>query len=134
MTAPGTHFGMALQVHIREQSIEEELYNLILRFEDGREMVMPASRHALRSLWAYLTKILYPRASDQLTERIETVRRTALDIPEDAAYVIIAEPHARMDEVIILACLSRQQPWTVFISQELGHDLWTKLEDYLDQV
>jgi len=118
---------------IRIRSSGEGLYLLTARTEGDDSAALLATEEALRSLWAHLTKLLYPRAGDQLTERIATVKRDKDDAPPEVAYSVTAHRNSP-DGPIILSGVTRERVWSMQISTETGDDLWTTLEDMLDQV
>lgn len=108
--------------------------NLVITNETGEKQVERTSRESLRGLWANLTGILFPRAADQLTKRISTVKRSKEEVPNDVTYSVTAYVSEKTPDAILLTGMSRLRIWTLRISHEVGDSLWTELEDHLDQV
>jgi hypothetical protein len=132
--AQRTDLGRARAVDIRADSQNAELYLLILTPMAGDKVTLPASREALRGLWSHLTKILYPRAADQLTKRIETVKAEKGEAPPDVTRRIVAYADEAHPGLITLSGYTKSTYWTVQVDQGAGENLWTSLEDKLNQV
>lgn len=122
------------RVHtIRVREREDGLYSLTVYIADEDSPTLVVTEDALRALWAHLTKLLYPRAGDQLTERIPTAKRVRDGIDHDVTFSMTAYAEIP-DDIIILSGVSRDRSWVMEISTAAGEDLWTSLEDLLDAV
>lgn len=99
---------------------------------DGQRVVLLISDGAARMLWSALTKILYPRAADQLTQRAETAiayRGTAPNV----THIMNAE-YREEDDLIQVDGIGKMGGWTIGIEPDEGHNLWTELEDIFHNV
>ncbi len=125
-------FGLVKALTIR---LDGAFYLLNATLEEQEEAItLTNSREALRSLWAHLTHILYSRASDQLTERISTIKSEKDDVPEDVTYKIVAYADKDNTALIVVSGFARSLLWTLRLTQDTGYDLWAMLEDQLNQV
>jgi frataxin-like iron-binding protein CyaY len=129
-----TDLGQVQRIDVLDEDADAELYRLTLAQESGSKVVLRASREALRELWSHLTKILYPRAADQLTDRIATVKKQKDSFPEDVSYSVVAYAHDTDPDKIVVSGSARNGNWKAWISHATGGSLWTSLEDRLNQV
>lgn len=99
----------------------------------GEVVELDLTEGAGRALWSHVTQILYPRAADQLTQRI----MTAVTRPEgdrDTTHMVQAEADHDDPDTIQIAGIARNLTWMIKIDHDTGHDLWVKLEDIFDNV
>lgn len=78
--------------------------------------------------------MLYPQAADQLTGRTETVARKVGGIPENLTYSVTAYTDSADGAYIMAGGFTRASLWTMAFTRQTGGDLWTALEDHLNQV
>jgi len=121
-------------VAVKSDPQDGEVFILVLSDEAATKATIRASREALRSLWSHLTSVLYPRAADQLTKRIETVKREKENAPNDVAYTAVAYTVANDKQHVVIGGTSHDLFWTARLTHERADDLWSTLEDKLDQV
>lgn len=94
---------------------------------NGDRVSLLTRREALRSLYAYLTQILYPQATS-VTMRMEAVvsGRTISRTQKIGAYLDAADPGA-----VVIGVFTRDGYWTMRLGWEASEDLWTSLHDHL---
>lgn len=129
-----TELGVMRGIELRAVVEDAEQYTLVLTLEAGNRVGIPASREALRSLWSHLTQILYPRAADQLTKRMETVVRRKDGVPPGLTYMLTAYPKTNNPETIVVGGCTPEIFWTTKLTWLTTEDLWMVLEDKLNQV
>ena len=99
--------------------------------DDARAMLL-ITEGVAQSMWAELTKILYPRAADQLTQRVNTAQRSGTRLP----WVInVARLFVREDDGLIQwNAVSRIEEWRFTFTQQEGEHLWVSLEGLFHNV
>jgi hypothetical protein len=125
--------GIVSNPQVREYDEQATVYQLNVTTSHKGVVTLQVSKSALRSLWSYLTKILYPRAADQLTERVSTVTRRK-NVPPDITYMITADEDESQAGMIVVQGLVAKASWSMRLDRETGDALWVALEDLLDRV
>lgn len=134
MLARRIDLGVVQQVNVRSVPAEPGTYVLILSPLDYKTKTVRINEEALRSLWSHLTKILYPRAASQLTDRIDTVIRNFSGLPQNLTYITTATPDRNSVDKVIISGLARAGSWNFMLTRTTAEDLWITLEELLDQV
>lgn len=98
---------------------------------DERAMLL-VTEGVAQAMWSELTKFLYPRAADQLTQRVPTAQRSGTRLP----WVInVARLFVREDDGLIQwNGVSRIEEWQFTFTQEEGEGLWVSLEELFHNV
>src|SRR5574341_1855353 len=125
--------GVVSNPQVRKHDEQATVYQLSVTTAHKGAVTLQVSKRALRSLWSYLTKILYPRAADQLTERVSTVTRRK-NVPPDITYMITADEDEAHEGMIVVQGLVAKASWSMHLDRESGDALWVALEDLLDRV
>ena len=126
-----SNFGLITGIKLREKG---EGLSLELLSADGQSITLSVCLEALRGLWAYLTQILYPRAGDQLTESLSTVKESPDSVAPGVVFKMTAAASPDQPDQIEIDALSKSDVRSFTISHETGYDLWVALENLLDQV
>jgi hypothetical protein len=125
--------GMVHSVEVRPDQQDADLFGMQVLLQSGERIVLPAQREALRGLWSNLTQILYPRAVD-LTNRMETVARRRDGIPREVTYMLAANGDSMDPRLIVIGGLTPEVYWYLKLDWEATENLWSSLEDHLNQV
>jgi hypothetical protein len=99
---------------------------------DNERAMMLITEGVAQSMWSKLTKILYPRAAEQLTQRIPTVQSSGTRMPWVVSLVRLTVREG--DGLIQLNGVSRTAEWACTFTQEDGYHLWVSLEELFHNV
>lgn len=124
--------GHVSNLSIRRNAHRPDTFLLGSVTAEGERIAIPITDGAARILWAQVTKILYPRAADQLTQRAETVARKLPGDPT-VAYVISVKFRPE-DGMIEVGGASRSSGWTMEFTRGEGDELWASLEHVFGHV
>ncbi len=127
-------FGRVRKIEVRPDPEDEDVFAMVVTLRTGKRIALAAKREALRSVWSYLTQLLYPRAAGQLTQRMETVARRPEGVAPHVAYMLAAYKDAANQDIVVIAGFTTKLMWTVKLDREACEDLWTSLEDNLKQI
>ena len=84
-TKDTTSLGMVTSVAVIQKPGSKDKLMIVGQSEDRERWVRFITKGAAKTLWFYLTQILYPRAADQLTQRASTAMLSA---PPDSAALV----------------------------------------------
>lgn len=126
-------FGTVHSIDVRPDPSNAELMGLTIYFYSGEKVVLAAQREALRGLWSYLTQILYPRA-EALTKSMETVVRATHDIAPDVTHMVTAYGDSADPNLVVIGGFTRSAYWHLKLDWAATENLWSSLEDHLNQV
>lgn len=125
--------GQAHTITLRPNLEDADLFTMFLVLQDGSRSALVVRREALIGLWAYLTRILYPRAVD-ITQRADTVRQTRSDLPPTVTYRIIASSDLSNSGVLVIGGFTHGSMWILRLDWETCENLWASIEHHLDRV
>ena len=128
------HFGLVRKIEVKVDETNDEIFALMVTLKTGKKIPLAAKREALRSVWSYLTQLLYPRAANQLTRRMETVVRKTEGVSPHVAYMLAAYKDTTDPTIIVIGGFTTKGMWTLKLDKEACEDLWTALEDNLKQI
>ena len=117
---------------VAEYSELPDTYMLTYYAPDDERAMLLITEGVAQAMWAELTKILYPRAADQLTQRVPTAQRAGTRLPWviNVARLFVREH----DGLIQWNAVSRIEEWRFTFTQEEGERLWVSLEGLFHNV
>jgi hypothetical protein len=127
MTGQPSHDkGLVTNLKVTEYPELPNTYMLVFYPEDNERAMLLITEGVAQSMWSKLTKILYPRAAGQLTQRIRTVKNSGSRLPW---VITIVQLFVRGEDALIqLNGVSRMEEWHFTFTQEEGDHLWVSLE------
>jgi hypothetical protein len=133
MTAQPTHEkGLVTNLTVSEYPELPNTYMLAFYTPDNERAMLLITEGVAQSIWSKLTHILYPRAADQLTQRVTTVQRGGTRLPWVLSIVRLS---VREDDGLIqLNGVSRVEEWEITFTQAEGEHLWVSLEELFHNV
>jgi hypothetical protein len=126
-------YGMVREVTVKRGERLDEPFVLLIRPFDGDALTLPASHEAMRKLWVHLTKALFPAGSN-ITRKIGTVMREKETIARDLTYETAAYEKTDEPGTILITGFSRETVWSLSLPKDDAENLWSNLEDYLNEV
>jgi hypothetical protein len=99
---------------------------------DNERAMLLITEGVAQAMWSELTKILYPRAAEQLTGRAPTAQRSGTRLP----WVInVARLFVRGEDGLIQwNAVSRIEEWRFTFTWQEGEHLWVSLEELFHNV
>jgi hypothetical protein len=132
MSQENYDLGIVTSLDVSADGEDPDIFWLVAHTGEGERVGLKVTEGVARTLWAQLTKILYPRAADQLTQRAETVVRSRVGEPSITHLInTVFKPD---DELIEVSGLSRAYWWTMYFTPAEGDELWAVLEDIFGAV
>jgi hypothetical protein len=133
MTGQPSHDkGLVTNLKVTEYPELSNTYMLAFYPPDNERAMLLITEGVAQSMWSKLTKILYPRAAQQLTQRIRTVQNSGSRLPWVVTIVRLFVRES--DNLIQLNGVSRMEEWTCAFTQEDGYHLWVSLEELFHNV
>jgi hypothetical protein len=133
MTGQPSHDkGLVTNLRVTEYPELSGTYMLAFYPADNERAMLLITEGVAQSIWSKLTKILYPRAAQQLTQRIRTVQNSGSRLPW---VVTIVRLSLQEDGgPIQLNGVSRMEEWHFTFTLEEGEHLWVSLEGLFHNV
>jgi hypothetical protein len=131
MTA-SNDFGLVHDITLKPPG-PDGLMILVIRPRRGDPVSFPASSGALRKLWAFLAKALFP-AGEDLTKRIGTVMLAKNATVPNMIHDVAAYARTDHPDIIMIGGFTTQAMWTLAIKKEDAENLWAELENHLHEV
>jgi hypothetical protein len=129
---PSHEKGLVTNLTVAEYPELPNTFMLVFYASDNERVMMLITEGVAQAMWSKLTKILYPRAAEGLTQRIPTVRRSGTRLPWVVSIVRLT---VRKDDGLIqLNGVSRMAEWACAFTQEDGYHLWVALEELFHNV
>ncbi|MBN1313352.1 MAG: hypothetical protein JXB30_18240 [Anaerolineae bacterium] len=122
--------GSITNLHITETPDDPDKYTLHFHTAGGDKQQCLFSEGGIRLLWHFLTQTLYPRAADSLTSKSATAEQRVTSSTSAIYLVRVAD----RDGEIEITGASAVGRWRFRVSHDDGHELWTLLEDVLQNV
>jgi hypothetical protein len=126
-------YGMVNSVALKAGAGPDDFFTLVVRPASGDPFMLKTSREALRKLWSYLAKALFP-AGSQITKRVGTVLREKDQASPEVTYDMTAYLKEGAAGIVSISGFSRAAYWTLLVGKAEAENLWSELEDHLDQI
>jgi hypothetical protein len=124
--------GLVTNLKVTEYVELANTYMLAFYPADNERTMLLITEGVAQSMWSKLTKILYPRAAGQLTQRIRTVKNSGSRLPW--VLTIVRLRTQECNELIELCGVSRMEEWHLTFTQEDSYHLWVSLEELFHSV
>jgi hypothetical protein len=125
--------GVVHSIEVRPDPGAAEILGLQVWYAGGEKILLACQREALRGLWYNLMQILYPRAV-AMTNQMETVVRRKDGTPPDVTFMMSAISDSTDPRSIIIGGFTPNAYWHLKIGWDACENLWSSLEDHLNQV
>jgi hypothetical protein len=124
--------GMVTNLRVDEYPELPNVYMLGFYVPGDERASLLITEGVAQTMWSKLTKLLYPRAAEGLTQRVSTVERGGTRLPWVISIVRLTTNSD--DSLIQWDGVSRMEEWTCTFTREEGEHLWVSLEELFHNV